>query len=322
MLICVVGNISGIGAGCAHPAEFFYNGVDLAQPVNLNTHLRKANTDSSDYTNPIIYICPSQGWAHLALRDLWAYRELLYFLVWRDLQVRYKQTAFGIAWVILQPVLTMFVFSIFFGHLAGMPSDGIPYPIFTFTALLPWQLFSQALIRSSDSLVANERLITKVYFPRLIIPISAVLGGLVDFGIGFIVLIALMLFFGIVPTVALVALPFFVLLAIATALAIGLWLSALNAQYRDVRYVVPFLVQLWLFATPIAYPSSLIPEPWRMLYGINPMTGVVEGFRWALLGSTWSNAPLLLISTVVVVVLMVSGLVYFKRMERTFVDVI
>jgi len=272
--------------------------------------------------SPVIIIRPSKGWVSLNLRDLWEYRELLFFLVWRDIKVRYKQTVLGVAWAILQPLLTMVVFSIFFGRLAGVPSDGIPYPIFTFTALLPWQLFSYALIESSNSLVANERLITKVYFPRLVIPLSAVLAGLVDFGIAFGVLVVMMLFWGIVPTVAILTLPFFILLAITTALAVGLWLSALNVQYRDVRYVLPFLSQFWLFATPIAYPSSLIPEPWRALYGLNPMAGVVEGFRWALLGTTSNTTSLLIVSMVIVTVLLVSGLAYFRRMERTFADII
>jgi lipopolysaccharide transport system permease protein len=216
----------------------------------------------------------------------------------------------------------MVVFSIFFGRLAGIPSDGIPYPIFTFTALLPWQLFSHALIESSNSLVTNERLITKVYFPRLVIPMSAVLAGLVDFGVAFGVLVLMMFYFGIVPTAALLTLPFFILLAIATALAVGLWLSALNVQYRDVRYVIPFLTQFWLFATPIAYSSDLVPEPWRAWYGLNPMAGVVEGFRWALLGKTGGTPSLLIVSTVIVGVLLVSGLAYFRRMERTFADVV
>ena len=294
----------------------------LMQQTEGVSHSQEARTVSLDNVKPIIQIRPSRGWVPITLRDLWEYRELLYFLVWRDVKVRYKQTVFGIAWAILQPLLTMIVFSIFFGHLAGIPSDGIPYPIFTYTALLPWQLFSHALIKSSDSLVANEHLITKVYFPRLVIPISAVLAGLVDFSIAFGVLIVLMFFFGIVPTAAILTLPFFVLLAIATALAFGLWLSALNAQYRDVRYIIPFLSQFWLFATPIAYSSNLVPEPWRAWYGLNPMAGVVEGFRWALLGKTWDTAPLLLVSTVIVVFLLVSGLAYFRRMERTFVDVI
>lgn len=267
-------------------------------------------------------IRPSKGWIQLNLRELWEYRELLFFLVWRDVKVRYKQTAFGAIWAILQPFLTMVVFSIFFGRLAGVPSDGIPYPVFAFTALLPWQLFAHSLMESSNSLVTNERLITKVYFPRLAIPIAAVLGGLLDFGIAFGVLVLMMLFFGLVPNFAILTLPFFILLAIATALAVGLWLSALNVQYRDVRYVIPFLTQFWLFATPIAYPSSLIPEPWRAVYGLNPMAGVVEGFRWALLGKTSDTLSLQIVSIIIVGVLLVGGLIYFRRMEKTFADVI
>lgn len=283
---------------------------------------QEASTVLLDNAKPVIWIRPSKGWVPFNLSDLWEYRELLYFLVWRDVKVRYKQTLLGAAWAILQPFLTMIVFSIFFGRLAGVPSDGIPYPIFVYTALLPWQLFTFALSESSNSLVSNERLITKVYFPRLVIPISAVLAGLVDFSIAFVVLIGMMLFFGIVPTIAILTLPFFILLSIATALAVGLWLSALNVQYRDVRYIVPFLTQFWLFATPIAYSSSLVPEPWRAWYGLNPMAGVVEGFRWALLGKTGGTASLLVVSTVIVVVLLVSGLAYFRRMERTFADVV
>lgn len=277
---------------------------------------------SNAVSKTVIRIRPSTGWVALKLRDLWDYRELLYFLVWRDIKVRYKQTVLGAAWAILQPLLTMVVFSIFFGRLAGMPSDGIPYPIFTYTALLPWQLFSHALIEASNSLVMNERLITKVYFPRLVIPIATVLAGLVDFSLAFIVLIGMMLFFGIVPTIAILTLPFFILFAIATALAIGLWLSALNVQYRDVRYVIPFLTQFWLFATPIAYSSSLIPEPWRVWYGLNPMAGVVEGFRWALLGKTGGTPSLLIVSVLIVGLLLLGGLAYFRRMERSFADVI
>jgi len=286
------------------------------------TNSQGASSVSPQSAKPVILIRPSRGWVPFNLRDLWEYRELLYFLVWRDVKVRYKQTALGAAWAILQPFLTMIVFSIFFGRLAGVPSDGIPYPIFTYTALLPWQLFSHALIESSTSLVTNERLITKVYFPRLVIPISAVLAGLVDFGVAFVVLVAMMFFFGIIPTAAILTLPFFILLAIATALAVGLWLSALNVQYRDVRYIIPFLTQFWLFATPIAYSSSLVPEPWRVWYGLNPMAGVVEGFRWALLGKTGGTASLLLVSILIVGVLLVSGLAYFRRMERTFADVV
>ncbi|MBC8029387.1 MAG: ABC transporter permease [Pyrinomonadaceae bacterium] len=270
---------------------------------------------------PTFSIDPPSGWTSLGLRELWDYRELLYFLTWRDVKVRYKQTALGAAWAIIQPVFMMLVFSLFFGRLAKMPSDGIPYPIFTFCALLPWQLFAHALTESSNSLVANERLITKVYFPRLVVPIAAVLGGLVDFGVAFVILLAMMAYYSIVPTVAIVALPGFIVLAIMTALAVGLWLSALNVKYRDVRYTINFLIQFWLFATPIAYPSSLVPEPWRALYGLNPMAGVVEGFRWALLGSNPPGA-MLWVSIAVVILLLVGGLYYFRRMEQQFADVV
>jgi lipopolysaccharide transport system permease protein len=298
------------------------DGAALMPPMTKMSPSHQESTVSPYPAQPIIRIRPSQGWVALNLRDLWDYRELLYFLVWRDIKVRYKQTVLGAAWAILQPLLTMSVFSVFFGRLAGIPSDGIPYPVFTFTALLPWQLFAHALTESSNSLVANERMITKVYFPRLVIPLSAVLAGLVDFGIAFGVLVVMMFFWGIVPTTAILTLPFFILLALATALAVGLWLSALNVQYRDVRYMIPFLSQFWLFATPIAYPSSLIPEPWRALYGLNPMAGVVEGFRWALLGKAGGTSSLLVVSALIVMVLLVSGLVYFRRMERTFADVV
>lgn len=273
-------------------------------------------------TIPTIVIRPSKGWVPPNLRDLWDYRELLYFLVWRDIKVRYKQTALGAAWAILQPFLTMVVFSIFFGRLAGVPSDNVPYPVFSYAALLPWGLFARALTESANSLVVNQQLITKVYFPRLAIPIAAVLSGLVDFAIAFIVLLLLMFYFGIIPTLAVVTLPLFLLLAIATALAVGLWLSALNVRYRDVRYTIPFLTQFWLFATPIAYSSSLVPQEWRAWYGLNPMVGVVEGFRWALLGDTGGVGPLILVSTVVVIFLLVSGLLYFRRMEKTFADLV
>ncbi len=271
---------------------------------------------------PVIHIRPSKGWVSLNLRDLWEYRELLYFLVWRDVKVRYKQTVLGAVWAIIQPFFTMVVFSLFFGRLAKVPSDGIPYPVFAYCALLPWQLFAYALTESGNSLVANQQLVTKVYFPRLVIPISAVLAGLVDFAVAFVVLLGMMLYYGIVPTAAVLTLPLFLLLAIATALAVGLWLSALNVQYRDVRYTIPFLTQFWLFATPIAYSSSLVPERWRALYGLNPMAGVVEGFRWALLGKTGGVGPLVLVSALAVGVLLVGGLVYFRRMEKTFADVV
>jgi lipopolysaccharide transport system permease protein len=271
---------------------------------------------------PITIIRPTRGWAPINLRELWDYRELLYFLVWRDIKVRYKQTALGAAWAIIQPFFTMVVFSIFFGKLAKIPSDGLPYPIFAFTALLPWQLFAYALNQSSNSLVANSHLIQKVYFPRLIIPIAAVASGLVDFVLAFVVLLGMMFYYGIVPSSAIVTLPLFILFAIATALAVGLWLSALNVEYRDVRYTIPFLTQFWLFVTPVAYPSSLIPKPWRALYGLNPMAGVVEGFRWVLLGASGGTGPLMLVSVLAVLALLVGGLMYFRRMEKTFADLV
>lgn len=270
----------------------------------------------------IVKIRPSRGWIAINWAELWEYRELLYFLTWRDLKVRYKQTVLGVAWAIIQPFFTMVVFSIFFGRLAGVPSNGIPYPVFTYCALLPWQLFASVLGESSNSVVANERLITKVYFPRLIIPMATVAAALVDFAISFVVLLGLMLFYGIVPTWAIVTLPLFLLMAMATALGVGLWLSALNVQYRDVRYTIPFLIQFWLFATPVAYPSSLVPEAWRALYGLNPMAGVVEGFRWALLGQTGTSPWLLAVSVGVVIAILASGLFYFRRVEKGFADVV
>jgi lipopolysaccharide transport system permease protein len=284
--------------------------------------LNQAHANAEARQGPSVVIDSSQSVLGLHLEDIWAYRELLYFLIWRDIKVRYKQTALGAAWAILQPFLTMVVFSVFFGHLAKVPSDGIPYPIFAYTALLPWHLFAHALTQSGTSLVANQSLITKVYFPRLIIPIAAALAGLVDFAVAFAVLLGMMLYYTIIPTVAVVMLPLLLLLAIATALAVGLWLSALNVQYRDVRYTLPFLAQFWLFATPVAYPSSLVPEPWRALYGLNPMAGVVEGFRWALLGKAMDPGPLLAVSVLAVIALLIGGLVYFQRMESTFADVI
>jgi len=271
---------------------------------------------------PVLILRPSKGFFRLDLKALWEYRELLYFLVWRDIKVRYKQTALGAAWAVLQPVLTMLVFSVFFGRLAKVPSDGVPYPVFAYVALLPWQLFAFALTESSNSLVASQNLITKVYFPRLVIPISSVLAGLVDFGISFVVLLIMMLCYGIVPTAAIALLPLFLLLAITTALAVGLWLSALNVKYRDVRYTIPFLAQFWMFATPVAYPSSLVPASLRPFYGLNPMAGVVEGFRWALLGKTHAPGPLLWVSVAAVVVLLLAGLRYFRKMESTFADIV
>jgi lipopolysaccharide transport system permease protein len=265
---------------------------------------------------------PSEGWAALNLRKLWHYRELLYFLSWRDIKVRYKQTLLGAAWAIMQPVLTMLLFSIFFGKLAGMPSDGIPYPLFAYTALVPWTLFANALTQSSNSLVQNSNLLKKVYFPRLVMPISSVISGVVDFLCAFIALGAMMLYFGVMPTRNIVWLPFLLILAFGAALAVGLWLSAINVQFRDVRHAIPFLTQFWLFATPIAYPSSLLSEPWRTLYGINPMVGVVEGFRWALLGTQTAPGPILLVSASVTALILITGAYYFRRMEKTFADTV
>jgi len=271
---------------------------------------------------PTLRISPPSRWTSLEFRELWEYRELLYFLIWRDVKVRYKQTALGAAWAVIQPFFMMVVFSLFFGRLAKVPSDGIPYPVFTFCALLPWQLFANALTESSNSLVGNQNLITKVYFPRLVVPISAVLGGLVDFVIAFVILLGMMLYYGIVPGWAIVTLPGFILLAVMTALGVGLWLSALNVQYRDVRYTIGFLVQLWLFLTPVAYPSSIVPEKWRPLYGLNPMAGVVEGFRWALLGKSQPPGAMLWVSVAVVIVILFGGLYYFRRMEQQFADIV
>jgi len=264
---------------------------------------------------------PSKGLS-LKLKELLEFHELIYFLTWRDLKVRYKQTALGVIWAVLQPFLTMVVFTIFFGNLAKIQSDGVPYPIFSFAALLPWQFFANSVTNSSNSLVNNSGLITKIYFPRLAMPLSSILGGLVDFAVAFIVFVCMMIYYDIKPTLAILSLPLFILLAVATSFAISLWLSAINVKYRDVRYTIPFLTQLWLFLTPIAYPSSLVPEKWRVIYGLNPMAGVVEGFRWALLGQTGQDWALITASIVIVIVLLIGGLIYFKRMERTFADII
>ncbi len=272
-------------------------------------------------TRRFVVIRPARGWQALELRDLWRYRELLYFLTWRDVKVRYKQTILGAAWAILQPVLTMIIFSVIFGQLAQLPSEGVPYPVFTYTALLPWQLFAFALTNSSNSLVGSQNLVSKVYFPRLVIPIASVLPGLLDFAISFVVLLGMMIYFQIALTPRILLLPLFLLLALGTALGVGLWLSALNVEYRDIRYAVPFLTLFWQYATPVAYSSSLIPERWRLVYGLNPMTGVVEGFRWALLGKG-DVGGLLWVSIIIIAVLLVTGLLYFKRMEVSFADVI
>jgi lipopolysaccharide transport system permease protein len=271
---------------------------------------------------PHTRIEPSKGWISLGLKDLWRYRELLFFLAWRDIKVRYKQTALGAAWAVIQPLFTMLVFTLFFGRLAKVPSDGIPYPLFSYTALLPWQLFAYALTESSNSVVANERLITKVYFPRLVVPLASILAGLVDFVIAFTLVIGMMVWYGVRPTWAVLTLPFFVILAMATAFGVGLWLSALNVQYRDVRYTLNFIVQFWLFASPVAYSSTLVPARWRPFYGLNPMAGVIEGFRWALLGKAQAPGAMLWVSVVVVALVLVGGLYYYRRMEKTFADVV
>jgi lipopolysaccharide transport system permease protein len=270
----------------------------------------------------VIYLRPTRGWASLNLGEVWRYRELLYFLVWRDIKVRYKQTVLGASWAIIQPFFTMVVFSLFFGRLAQIPSDGVPYPIFSFAALVPWTFFANGLGQSANSLVGSQQLIKKVYFPRLAIPIATVLSGIVDFGLAFLMLLGMMVFYGVALTTNVIWLVPLLLLALITSLGVGLWFSALNVQYRDVRYVVPFLVQIWLFATPIAYPSSLLDEPWRTVYAINPMVGVVEGFRWALLGTETAPGPMILVSSVVAVALLVGGAFYFRRMEQTFADVV
>ncbi len=268
-----------------------------------------------------VRILPPRGF-DLDLTELWAERELLYFLVWRDIKVRYKQTAIGAAWVVLQPFLTMVVFSIFFGKLAKLPSNGLPYPIFYYCALLPWTYFAGALQNATNTVVEHQRVITKVYFPRLLLPLSSVLSGLLDFGIGLIVLMAMMLYYRIGAGPAFLLVPAFLLLAILTALGVGLWLAALNAMYRDVRYALPFLVQFWLFASPVAYPSTLVPEKWRWLYGLNPMAGVVEGFRWAQTGRGPAPGPMLFASVGAVLVLLVGGLLYFQKVEGTIADVV
>jgi homopolymeric O-antigen transport system permease protein len=261
------------------------------------------------------------GWVGVDFAELWHYRELLLFQALRDIKVRYKQTALGAAWAILQPVLTMAVFTIFFGGLAGVPSDGVPYPIFAFSALLPWQLFVFALTQSSNSLVDNAPVLTKVYFPRLILPLASVLAGLVDFIIASVVLAGMMLYYGIVPGWEATTLPFFALLALAAALAVGLWLSALNVRYRDVRHTVPFLAQFWLFITPVAYSSTLVPKEWQAVYALNPMVGVVDGFRWALLGKT-PPGPMLLVSMLATALILIGGLLYFRRVEGSLADIV
>jgi lipopolysaccharide transport system permease protein len=268
-------------------------------------------------------IQPSSGWVSLKLHELWEYRELLFFLTWRDIKVRYKQTVLGAAWAIIQPFFTMVVFSLFFGNLAKIPSDGIPYPIFSYAALVPWTFFANGITQAANSLVTGSNLIKKIYFPRLVVPISSVTSGLVDFALAFIVLLGMMLVYGIYPTINVVWLPLLILLTLVTSLGVGLWTSAMNVQFRDVRYTIPFLIQFWMFATPIAYPSSLIKNSWlQIIYGLNPMVGVVEGFRWALLDTQTAPGTMVVASAVVAVGLLVSGAYYFRRMEKSFADVV
>ena len=268
----------------------------------------------------IVRIEPPRTAFELRLAELWRYRELLYFFVWRDVKIRYKQTVIGVAWVVLQPLLAMLVFTLFFGRLAKLPSAGLPYPVFYFSALVPWIYFATALQATTNVVVDNQRVITKVYFPRLVLPISTVLSGLVDFSIGFVVLLIFLAFYRILPGLAALWLPFFFLLAIATALGVGLWLAALNALYRDVKYVTPFLVQFWMLASPVAYPSSLVPERWRWLYGLNPMAGVIDGFRWSLTGRGQPPGPVLIASSLAVALVLLGGLLFFNRMETSIAD--
>ncbi len=276
--------------------------------------------DSAD-SIPTITIRPLQGWIPINFGDLWLYRELLYFLTWREIKVRYKQTALGFAWAIIQPLFMMIVFTLFFGTLAKIPSEGIPYPLFNYAALLPWTLFAEGITRSSNSLVQDANLVKKVYFPRLVMPLSGILSPLVDFAIASTILIGMMFYFGFPPTIRILWLPAFILLALMTSVGVGLWLSAINVRYRDVRYVIPFLIQFWLFASPVVYSSTLLPERYQIIYGINPMAGVIEGFRWALLG-TEAPGSLIAISVIIVVVLLISGAFYFRRSEKAFADVI
>lgn len=285
---------------------------------------KKKNSDSLAIQDKgtVIRVEPSKGWASLRLRELWKYRELLYFFIWRDIKVRYKQTVLGATWAIIQPFFTMIVFSLFFGRLAKIPSDGIPYPLFSYSALVVWTFFASSMGLASNSLVGNANLIKKVYFPRMAIPIATVLSCLVDFMLAFTVLIGMIFYYGMVPTINMIWLPFLLLLALITSLGTSLWLCAMNIQFRDVRYAVPFLIQMWLFATPIVYPSSMIPDRWRTLYGINPMVGVVEGFRWALLGIDTEPGSIIIVSTLAALVFLVSGALFFRHLEKTFADVV
>jgi lipopolysaccharide transport system permease protein len=284
--------------------------------------IQEVNAATAAPTTNYMRIEPTRGWASLKLAELWESRELVYFFTWRDIKVRYKQTVLGVLWAIIQPLFTMLIFALFFGRLAKVPSDGIPYPIFSFTALVPWTFFATGLTQASNSLVQNSNLLKKVYFPRMGMPIAAVISGCVDFCLAFVVLLGMTAFYGITPTWKVLLLPLFLLLALVTCLGASLWLSAMNVQFRDVRYTIPFLTQFWMFATPIAYPSSLLSGPWRIVYGINPMAGVVEGFRWALLDAHSAPQPMILVSSAAALALLIGGAFYFRRLERSFADVI
>jgi len=275
-----------------------------------------------DQEEEITYIKPSKGWGSLNLRELWIYRELIYFLTWRDLKVRYKQTALGAGWAVLQPVLSMIVFTIFFGQLLNVPSEGVPYPIFSYAALLPWGVFAKALNDTGRSLVSNRAMLTKIYFPRMVISLASVFSSLADFLIAFVVMLGLMYYYQIAPTSNIWTLPLFLLLAVITALGVGLWLSAMNVLYRDIGYMIPYITQLWFYLTPIVYPASKVPEQWQFFYALNPMVGVVEGFRWALLGTADAPSPMIAVSAFISMALFVSGMFYFRRMERTFADMV
>lgn len=277
---------------------------------------------SSEDKEEVIILKPTRGWAALNLGELWLYRELIYFMTWRDLKVRYKQTVLGAAWAILQPFLSMVVFSVFFGRWLGVPSGDVPYPVFSYTALLPWGLFSKAIADAGRSLVTNRAMITKVYFPRLTIPLASVLAGIVDFLIAFVVLLGMMWYYDIEITSKVFTLPFFLLLALIASLGVGLWLSAMNVFYRDIGYIIPFLTQIWFYLSPIVYATSTVPEKLQPIYALNPMVGVIDGFRWALLGQEPAPGPLLIISSAVAIILLVSGVIYFRRVERTFADMV
>jgi len=280
------------------------------------------NSHNPAITEPTVVIEPRKGVFHLDLKSIWEYRELLYFLVWRDLKLRYKQTSIGIGWTVLQPLIAMVIFTVIFGHFAKIPSDGVPYPIFAFCGLLPWTYFATALNRCMVSVVADAQLVSKIFFPRLLLPIAGTISGVIDFFISLGLFLGLMVWYGFVVTWWLLTLPLFLMLALLTALAVGLWVSALNVRYRDVSYTIPFLIQVWMFASPVIYPVSMIPEKYRSLYSLNPMAGVIEGFRWALLGKANPDFSVMAVSVVVVIGVLAGGLVFFRRMERTFADIV